>query len=200
MEIDGAIMQAPVSDREAILGILQTGFGSKTPEQLQAVYDKLLALAKEAVRADKTTDTLLPLELTSHIYPANTAMGARRFLSLASPGSPQDPGEDDLFSSDLSEQQLRKTFGLVRERRLLRYKLMVLMSGADASVPNWVYKRELLSRWKVAADHNGEASIWDTERSGIIPGASHALSNDDQAGPRKFLVERVLGYLDAVIP
>lgn len=75
---------------------------------------------------------------------------------------------------------------------------MVLFSGADQSVPAWVDKDTLLSRWRNATDHNGEAAIWD-ENSGIIPNASHALSNDDQAEPRNFLVNKVLGYLSALV-
>jgi hypothetical protein len=103
-----------------------------------------------------------------------------------------------LFSSDLSDEQLGKTFGMIREQGLLRGKLMVLFSGADQSVPAWIDKETLLYRWRKATDHNGEAEIWD-DNSGTIPNASHALSNDDQAEPRKFLVDKVLGYLSALV-
>lgn len=74
---------------------------------------------------------------------------------------------------------------------------MVMMSGADQSVPDWIDKEKLMARWRNATDHNGEAKIWDQDFSGIIPNASHALSNDDQAEPRRDLCERVLGYLYA---
>ena len=197
--IDGAIMQAPVSDREAILWILRHGFGDTTPEKLREVYNKIETLAKEAVKTNPSFDTILPLKLTSEIYPADTPLSARRFLSLASPDSPENPSEDDLFSSDLRDDQLKRTFGLIQERQLLKGRFMALISGADASVPDWVDKNKLLARWKNAVDHDGKFSIWDSERSGIIPGASHALSNDDQAEPRKFLVKRVTDYLNTVI-
>ncbi|KAH8905489.1 DUF1749-domain-containing protein [Coniochaeta sp. PMI_546] len=195
--VDGAIMQAPVSDREAILWVLQHGFKGRSASEVQAVWDKLGVLAKEAVaKGGAEVDTVLPLWMTSYIYPTDTPISARRFLSLFSPDSPRSPGEDDMFSSDLGDEEFARSFGAVRERGLLRHKLLVLISGADQAVPDWVDKEKLLLRWKAATDREGESQIWD-KNSGLIPGASHALSNDDQAEPRKFLVGRVLGYLQA---
>ncbi|RJE23322.1 siderophore biosynthesis lipase esterase [Aspergillus sclerotialis] len=196
--LDGAIMQAPVSDREAIRWVLHWGIGGRTPCEVRVIYDKLETMAKESVRQyDKAFDTVLPISLTSQIgYPANSPISSRRFLSLVSPDSPQSPQEDDLFSSDLSDDHLNKTFGMIKQQNLLKYKLMVLISGADQSVPDWVNKEELLVRWRNATDRNGESSVWDQAHSAVIPGASHALSNDDQAEPRKFLTEKVMGYLD----
>ncbi|KAJ5965300.1 hypothetical protein N7481_012014 [Penicillium waksmanii] len=195
MPLDGAIMQAPVSDREAIFWVLTHGIGGKSPSEIRVVYDKMEALAKEAALSDNTFDTMLPLSLTSNIYPGNTAISCRRFLSLISLNSPHAPSEDDLFSSDLSDQQLGKTFGMVKEQGLLKHKLMVLFSGADQSVPDWVDKDNLLKRWKNATNGGSGSDIWDDDHSAVIPNASHALSNDDQVEPRKFLVEKVLGYL-----
>ena len=195
--IDGAIMQAPVSDREAILWVLQHGFKGRSAAEVQAVWDQLGVLAREAVsKGDQSVDAVLPLWMTSYIYPTDTPISARRFLSLFSPDSPAAPGEDDMFSSDLGDDKYEETFGKIAERGLLRHKLMVLMSGADQAVPDWVDKEKLLARWKAVTNRQGERQIWDRS-SGLIPGASHALSNDDQAEPRKFLVGRVLGYLQA---
>lgn len=78
----------------------------------------------------------------------------------------------------------------------MRDKLMVLFSGADQAVPDWVDKEGLLAKWKKATNQDG-SQIWDDEHSAVIPNASHALSNDDQAEPRKFLVGKVLGHLQA---
>jgi hypothetical protein len=103
-----------------------------------------------------------------------------------------------LFSSDISDEQLDKTFGMIHERALLRYKLLVMPSGADQAVPDWIDKPELLARWQKATDRNGLSQIWDTENSGPIPNASHALSNDDQAEPRQYLVEKVQSYLSGL--
>lgn len=195
MPLDGAIMQAPVSDREAVQWVLSEGIGGKTGDEIRPLYEKMVAIARESVAKGEPHDTMLPLWMTSHIYPAKTAISCRRLLSLISPDSPQSPGEDDLFSSDLSDEQLKTTFGMINERGLLNHKLMVLFSGADQAVPEWIDKEKLLSRWQGITDHNGKYQIWDQEHSAIIPGASHALSNDDQAKPREFLVDKVLGYL-----
>ncbi len=199
--LDGAIMQAPVSDREALLWVVEEGFGDKTPSEMRVIYERMEAMAKDAARRDEPNDIILPLSITSHIYSQHPDQRAK-VPEPRQPESPQSPSEDDLFSSDLSDEQLRKTFGAVHQQGLLKHKLMVLMSGADQSVPAWVDKDKLLSRWQNATDRNGEFQIWDQERSGQIPGASHALSNDDQAEPRKFLVNKVLGFWthgDAVV-
>lgn len=199
-ETDGVIMQAPVSDREAIGWVLHEGIGGKSPTEVREIYENVETMARKHVRQGESFDTLLPLSMTSQIgYPANTPISCRRFLSLVSPDSPQSPHEDDLFSSDLSGEQLRRTFGMIKERGLLKSKLMVLISGADQSIPDWVDKERSLTRWRSATDHNGHNLIWDQVRSGVIPGASHALSNDDQAGPRKDLAERVMGYLGDLV-
>jgi hypothetical protein len=197
--IDGAIMQAPVSDREAIHWVLEKGIGGKAASDCRAAYEKLIAIAQEEARNNRACDTLLPLDITSQLgYPASHPVSCRRFLSLVSPDSPNTPQEDDLFSSDISDEQLDKTFGMIHERALLRYKLLVMPSGADQAVPDWIDKAELLARWQKAADRNGSAQIWDTENSGPIPNASHALSNDDQAEPRQYLVEKVQNYLSGL--
>ncbi|PLB35823.1 putative siderophore biosynthesis lipase/esterase [Aspergillus candidus] len=194
--VDGAIMQAAVSDREAMQCVLAGGIGDRSAEECRRVYEKMVSLAREAEKARGVggEDFVLPLELTSMIYPGLTAVSGRRFLSLVSPESPAAPREDDMFSSDIGDAVLKGTFGMVRERGLLEGGLMVLMSGADQSVPEWVDKEALLARWRRATDGDGPP-IWDHEHSGLIPNASHALSNDDQAKPRQFLVEKVLGFL-----
>lgn len=192
-------MQAPVSDRQAILWIMYEGFLGHTPAEMKNAYDTLIDLAKDAVKTDATHDTILPMALTSYFGYGNTPITARRFLSIASPDSPQSPGEDDLFSSDLTGERLDETFGIIARRGLLRQKLMVLISGKDQAMPDWVDKNKLLARWKESADNGGKTRIWDDVHSGIIPGASHALSNDDQAEPRRWLVKRVMGYLDQVL-
>jgi hypothetical protein len=200
--IDGAIMQAPVSDREAIHLIMRDGFLGRSPAQLRETYDRLVALARAGSGSDGDgdgdgCDSMLPIHLTAQFgYPRNTPVSCRRFLSLVSPDSPSAPAEDDMFSSDLEEEQLGRTFGMVGRLGLLRHKLMVLMSGADQAVPDWVDKEGVLAKWREVTDRGRAEPIWDHERSGLIPGASHALSNDDQAEPRAFLVRRILSYLE----
>ncbi|KAJ5542997.1 hypothetical protein N7535_005421 [Penicillium sp. DV-2018c] len=196
--VDGAIMQAPVSDREGILWVVVCGTERDSPAQMRAIYNKAVADARRATYEDEgSVDTVVPLSVTSRIgYPPSAPVSSRRFLSLVSPDSPENPSEDDLFSSDLSDEQFRRTFGMIRERGLLKQKMLVLYSGRDQSVPPWVNKEALLKRWQTAADRGGR-QVWDT-RSMVIPGASHALSDNDQAEPRRILVERVTAYLNDI--
>lgn len=185
-----------MSDREVIQLLFEHGFKGKTSAELKTIFEQLVAISVEAMQLDQSCDTVLPLWMTSQIYPSDTPLSARRFLSLTY-GGPDTPGKDDNFSSDLSDEQSSMTFGQIGKQGLLRSKLMVILSGADQSVPEWVDKEKLLSSWQKIADRDG-AEVWDAEHSGIIPGASHALSNDDQAPMRVELVRRVLGYLAVV--
>ncbi|KAI1261678.1 DUF1749-domain-containing protein [Xylariaceae sp. FL1019] len=195
--VDGAIMQAPVSDREAILSVCEEGMGDKSPSDIRAAYDKLLLLARDGVR-ENTLDTFLPMSLTAQFgFGETTPISCRRWLSLASPDSPSSPSQDDLFSSDLSDEQLSRTFGMIRQRGLLRQRLLVLISGADQAMPEWIDKRKLLARWERATNHDGKAKIWD-DGSCLIPNASHGLSNDDQGEPRRFLASKVLSFLESL--
>lgn len=198
--VDGAIMHAPVSDREAIMSVLREGLWGRSAEEIKAAWDQAEAFAKAemAKSGHAEQDTIIPLWMTVSMY-GNVPISCRRFMSLASPSSPDLPGDDDLFSSDLSDEQLRRTFGRVRDRGLLRSKLAVIMCGRDASVPAYVDKEKLLARWKAATeDGPRNREIWDDAHSGIIPNASHALSDPDQTGPREWLCKRVLSYLESV--
>ncbi|KAL4754077.1 hypothetical protein BDW72DRAFT_158170 [Aspergillus terricola var. indicus] len=181
--VDGAIMQAPVSDREALLQCAK-----ESPEARQA-YEKLVTFARE-----QPARAICPIELSGLVGldPA-TPVSARRFWSLASPGSPEKPSEDDLFSSDLTDEGLGETFGRIAERGLLRTTLVALYSGSDEYCPSWLDKEALLKRWKRATDAGGKKK-WDDETSGIIPGASHNVRDEGQA----WMIERILSYLNRV--
>lgn len=196
--VDGAIMQAPVSDRESILWVIKNGTARDSPAAMRELVQNAVDDAKRHTYEDKeSVDTTVPLSVTRRIgYPSTAPVSSRRFLSLVSPDSPEKPSEDDLFSSDLSEARLGETFGMVGMRGLLRHKLLVLYSGRDQSVPDWVDKEALLRRWQMATDAGGR-QIWD-RRSMVIPGASHALSDPDQEEPRRILVERVVSYLKVI--
>ncbi|KAL4810446.1 hypothetical protein BDV18DRAFT_57595 [Aspergillus unguis] len=181
--VDGAIMQAPVSDREAIL---ETVKGSSDARE---AYDKLLKFVRE-----QPPRAICPIELTGLVgLDPSTPVEARRLWSLASPESPAKPSEDDLFSSDLSDERLAETFGRVAERGLLRNKLVALYSGSDEFAPKEVDKEALMARWKRATDAGGEKK-WDDEASGIIPGAAHNVKDEGQ----EWLFEHVLNYLKRV--
>ncbi|KAL2827043.1 hypothetical protein BDW59DRAFT_144587 [Aspergillus cavernicola] len=181
--VDGAIMQAPVSDRQAMQSTVE---GS--PEAREA-YERLVQFAKE-----QPARAICPIQLTGLVgLPPGTPVNARRFWSLASPESPARPAEDDLFSTDLTDERFDGTFGRVAGRGLLAGTLVALYSGSDEYAPDGVDKEALMARWKRAVDAEG-VKKWDGEASGVIPGASHNVQDEGQA----WLIERVLSYLNRV--
>ncbi|EER44988.1 dolichol-phosphate mannosyltransferase [Histoplasma capsulatum H143] len=192
--VDGAIMQAPVSDREAILNIVKSGNDQDTPAELTQIYNNLISMAK----SEKTLggkDVILPIWMVGKVYIPDTAVSATRFLSLASPDSPEAPGEDDLFSSDLTDARLQETFGMISSKGLLKKSLLVMPGGDDEYVAPWIDKEKLLERWKAATTKDSKnPHIWSTD-SAIIVGAKHSPSGPNQAQPRKDLVSRVKAFL-----
>lgn len=193
--LDGVIMQAPMSDREGLLRSLKEVEGTLQETELRAAYDQCVDFAK---RQPFTTgdggqklNAILPLNLTAKLdFPSDTPLSARRFLSLASPDSPEHPAEDDLFSSDLTDQRLAQTFGVVGDRGLVKGKMMFLYSGNDDYAAPWVNKEALMQRWKEAANAKG-VEKYDSEGSAVIPGAAHNVQNEGQGE----LIARVTRYL-----
>ena len=170
--IDGGILQAPVSDREALLMMMDP-----------KLYRSSCIAARKMVDEGKGEEILSKRE-TGNAFPAPCT--ARRWLSLA---SPNHDGEDDYFSSDLGDERLEKSFG-----KLPRVSpLCVLMSEKDEYVPRSVDKKGVMERW-VSMVKKGEGSI-DEVNSGVVARASHNLVKDggEIVGG---LVTRVLGFLE----
>ncbi|RAL63832.1 hypothetical protein DID88_003475 [Monilinia fructigena] len=91
--IDGGIIQAPASDREAL------------GQEMDAdVLKDSISLAQKMVDAGDGEE-ILPSSATQGFFPSPVC--ARRWLSLA---SPNHDGDDDYFSSDLTDEQLKKDF------------------------------------------------------------------------------------------
>jgi hypothetical protein len=189
-ELDGAIMQAPVSDREVILATIKSTHNSN---EVQHAYDQLVNAAKTQPWTADGSDSILPMNTVAKLgLPGDAPLTARRFLSLASPDSPANPSEDDLFSSDLGDKRLEETFGAIGSRGILQSKLCVLYSGSDEYCPSWVDKETLMRRWKQATEAGG--AKWDAETSGVVPGASHNVQDEGQTD----LVDRVFRYLKSL--
>ncbi len=169
--IDGVIIQASVSDREAMV------------ETLFHVYNDSVRVAQEMVKAGKGEE-LVPFSVTGRFL--NTPICARRWLSLA---SPDKKGEDDLFSSDLEDDQLRKTFG----RLPARSPLCILYSKNDEYVPYSVDREALVKKWIGLVKQGG--GVVDDKHSGLIKGATHSLNgNPDEVVQDLF--RRVVGFLE----
>lgn len=196
--VDGAIMQAPVSDREGLLAHVTDESGKFLSAEWEGTYLQIVDMAKRLTYADdNTNDVLLPLSLTRKLGFPPVPLTARRFLSLFSPDSPAEPREDDLFSSDLSDKRLDETFGMIVTRNLLKTKLLVLYSDEDEHVPKKLDKQKLLQRWQTATDKSFQ-TLWDDEYSGVVPGASHNLGGEGEDEARRDLAARVKGYLGKV--
>ena len=154
-QIDGAILQAPVSDREGLSDIMTT-------EALSKIIDTAEAYVKEGREGDT-----LPASISGS-YLGRLPISAYRWLSLLKEG-----GNDDYFSSDLSDEKLEATFGAFPPST----PLLILFSGSDEHVPKSVDVATLMKRWSgIVNKSNGSLS----SASGIINGAHHNLDQDGE--------------------
>lgn len=169
--IDGGILQASVSDREA-LAFMFTTF-DETVSKVQKIVD------------EGRGDEVLSSELSKDFY-GSTPITANRMLSLSAKG-----GDDDYFSSDLSDEQLQQSFGSLPKG----VKFAVLFSGEDEYVDEEVDKVALVERWLGFARKAG-ARV-DEVNSGVLEEASHNLRGDPDEVVED-LVRRVVGFLEGV--
>lgn len=114
--VRGVILQAPVSDREY----------RATMPGTAAMID----LADDMVKAGRSMD-LMPREASPE-----APISAYRYHSLCA-----FMGDDDMFSSDLTDQQLRLRLG-----HMARLPCQVIFSMADEYVPDYVDKPALVQR------------------------------------------------------
>lgn len=168
--IAGAIIQASVSDREAMVDMM--------PE----VYDEAVKVAKGMVREGKGEE-VVPFSVTGSFL--DTPICARRWLSLA---SPEKDGEDDLFSSDLQDEQLQKTFGKLPART----PLCVLFSEGDEYVPDTVDIEAMVKKWMGFVKRGG--GVVDEKHSGLVKDATHNLKGNPDTVVQD-LFKRVVGFI-----
>jgi hypothetical protein len=174
--VDGSIIQAPVSDREGMQIFMEPG-----------MYEKSVAMAQQMVDAGKG-ESILPLEAATNTF--GSAVCARRWLSLA---SPNHDGDDDFFSSDLTDEQLAKTFGSLPSRT----PMCILFMGNDEYVSPELDKQVLVDRWIAIAEAGG-ATI-DKAQSGVVEGCTHALNKTSQEAIKDF-GDRVHEFLKGLFP
>lgn len=97
-------------------------------------------------------------------------------------------GADDYFSSDLNEEMLTRTFGMIMRNT----NVLFLFSAMDQFVPAWVDKEYLLKRWYLACALGG--AVVDKIESGVISGANHNFEGVD-AGVLADMIGRVVRFL-----
>ncbi|KAG0649773.1 Fusarinine C esterase sidJ [Hyphodiscus hymeniophilus] len=173
--IDGGILQAPVSDREALVVALDP-----------KVYDESCKVAQEMVDTGRQED-IMPSKFK--IF-GSTPICARRWLSLA---SPNHDGDDDYFSSDLSDEQFMKSFGSLPTKS----PLCILFSGSDEHMPKTIDKAGLIAKW-IGFVKRGGGKV-DEENSVVVEDATHNL-NGDREEVVSNLVKRILDFLAALPP
>lgn len=198
-KIQGAILQAPVSDRDNFLHELENS------PTLASPVSKINGIISQTPSSEHK-NTVLPLNLTTPLFgPAPVCI--QRYLSQTSPDSPAHPSVEDFFSHDLSDDTLQATFGRIGTCGLLASnrdpntsELLVLMSDSDEYVPSHVDKEHLLRRWAGAMQRGAEQVM--AEESCVILNALHDVSGEDWPSQEARLVEMrraVLKYLHRVV-
>lgn len=143
VDIDGGIMQGSVSDREMFNSTIS-----------KSVMKRLNTHALKLIEKNQGKQ-LLTSEYSSYLW--NTPITAYRWCSLMLPG-----GDDDYFSSDLSNYKLINTFGKINKPFLIIY------SEHDEFVPQYIDKKRLIERWISFSNPKYCSRI-----SGLINEASH---------------------------
>lgn len=165
-DIDGAILQAPVSDREGV-----EHFTGK---------DKLDALVEE-VQLEYISKGLgqqmLPLKFSEVSF--GTPITAYRFNSLF-----LKYGDDDYFSSYISDDQLKLTFGKVKK------PLLSLYGTHDEFVPKSVDRQKLVDRWQTVCD----VKYW-SKYSKLLAGASHTVEDSNAVEDMLDTIEKFIATL-----
>ena len=142
----GAVLQAPVSDQDWLA--TQPG----TAERIAAARQ----MAEDG-RGEEVAFRAHDID--------GAAMTARRWLSLAAPG-----GDDDMFSTHLSEARLAEIFAPMRGLPTL-----VLLSGEEEYIPGGLDDR-------AAVGGRLAQAIGPTARLQVVEGASHALNGREEEG------------------
>ncbi|KAF2452036.1 DUF1749-domain-containing protein [Karstenula rhodostoma CBS 690.94] len=177
--VDGAILQAAVSDREG-WGAIVAG-----DEALKKSLEETVALASSWVsRGDG--DAILPKKGSKVLEMFDAPCTAYRAHSLLAKG-----GDDDYFSTDLGDDVLQGTFGRIPAATTA----MFLWGSKDPYIPKGVYQEGTLKRWaRIVREGGGKV---DEVNGGVIEEATHNL-NDDAEEVVQDLVGRVVRFVEGL--
>ncbi|VVT45501.1 uncharacterized protein SAPINGB_P000771 [Magnusiomyces paraingens] len=178
--VDGLILQASVSDREAFV---KSNGEEKWQEALAYAQDLLLAdietQSKALIKAEAPGFSPIPPKYTRLFFGAQ--ISSYRWVSLM-----KVRGDDDFFSSDLDDKDFESTFGKVS------VPLLVLYSGADEYVPVKVDKKSLVKRFQNAT----KSDFW-SPLSHVVPDATHNLADSPQSSYDD-LISSVVAFIQSV--
>ncbi|KAI5805507.1 hypothetical protein DFH27DRAFT_374621 [Peziza echinospora] len=204
-QLDGIILQASVSDREALHTAPRNPHPSTSPQHPLAppaqspASTSLLTIATTLATTPVSPNshspgpkTILPIELTAPYFGFNCPINAARWYSLTAPPDPvtkKPRGEEDFFSSDTPDRWLAFA-DIPRDTGVL-----ILYSEEDEWVPVEIDKRALVERWVKLLVAKGVRV--DEEGSGVVEEATHDLEKVEEA-VRKDVVDRVVAFLGKV--
>ncbi|KAI4939997.1 uncharacterized protein J4E92_001284 [Alternaria infectoria] len=174
-KVDGVILQGGVSDREAWEDYYKDG---RDREQLERAIETAYALIHTAKE-----DEVVSPESNRVFKDMGGPLNAYRAYSLLAKG-----GDDDYFSSDLSDEHFATTFGAIPKTTPVCF----LLGAEDPYVPTSIDRAALLQRWTRIIREGG--GVVDDEDGGVIPGAHHNLDGDPEEVVQD-LVRRVLGFV-----
>ncbi|PSN65823.1 DUF1749-domain-containing protein [Corynespora cassiicola Philippines] len=174
--IDGAVLQGGVSDVEAWEDMVA---GDKAQRE---DFDRIVGQARGMVEEGKGKE-IMPMEGNFVAQALKAPMSAYRTYSLLVKGQ-----DDDYFSSDLSEERLKNTFGKIPKST----PFMFLLGDKDPFVPASIDKATLIQRWTDVIRSGG--GTVDDKNGGILPDAQHSL-RDNTEEVRQDLANRVVRFL-----
>ena len=177
-QINGAILQAGVSDREAWEFLLESQEEKDSCAAVLAEAQRLIAAGKEEEIVFREGN-VVQKEL-------DAAISAYRTNSLLAKG-----GDDDYFSTDLDDETLRKSFGSIPHTA----PLMFLLGSQDPFVHKSTDKTRLLQRWAGFVKEGG--GTVDEVHGGIVEGGHHNLDGDPEEVVGD-LVQRVVGFVQGL--
>lgn len=177
--VDAIMLQAGISDREGV----EDALGKS---QANASLD----LAKSML-ADGRGHDHLPLSATDGIFGGKgmSQPSAERWISLVA-----EDGDDDLFSSDLSDRVVERVWGRDGGLASKGTPALVLWGAEDEHVPKAVDKSGTLRRWADCVRRRG--GVWH-QSSGVVPSATHNL-NASPASASDDLCERMVRFAGEV--
>ncbi|KAH3680194.1 hypothetical protein WICPIJ_008355 [Wickerhamomyces pijperi] len=167
--VNGIILQAPVSDREAITDRTSIEELTELNREVKEIYES------------QGKDRVLPKKFSDIFFGA--PISAYRWLSLA-----DHNGDDDYFSTDLPDERLASTFG-----SLNGLKLLVLYSGSDEFAKKGGDKNALIKRWEEFTS----AEVW-SKQSKVVKNGTHNLMGCGEE-PVNIMVESVVNFIQTDI-
>ncbi|GMF01470.1 unnamed protein product [Ambrosiozyma monospora] len=166
--LDFGILQASVSDRDSSTLVL-------SPDE----REQSLSYAKKLIDEGKSNE-IMPTEFCEKFFGA--PINAYRWFSLMSV-----KGDDDFFSYDLTAEDHKKTFGKIDK------PILLLFSGSDEYVPEYVDKKKLVEGFRQATDEK----YW-SPLSGIIEGATHNIGPKSEPGAQEKAISLVVEFLKSL--